>query len=165
MPQRVFPVLLMLCLGPAWQAHAQTRSAGDAVSYTWSGEGTVIGLLDPSGGPKIGGQTICATRKGTIDLSVTGTRAKGLFQRVGRQSVNFDVTLSADGTFKTEAKDEPFVPSDLSQHKRPTYDLNRGHAKSGLDDGLWHISGVIAEGNSRIHIEGPCVYAGPLTRK
>ena len=64
-------------------------------SYTWTGFGK-------SGG--VGGSSNCPSYKMKIDVTVTGTDIKGLFQQEGRPQRHFEATADATGAFRTKAK-------------------------------------------------------------
>jgi len=83
-----------LALVIAFTALSLPASAQTA-SYTWTGFGK-------SGG--VGGSSNCPSYKMKIDVTVTGTDVKGLFQQEGRPQRHFEATADAAGVFRTKAK-------------------------------------------------------------
>jgi len=62
-------------------------------NYTWTGY-----ARSKSDSPN------CAVAKMKIDVTVTGTEVKGLFQQQGRTQRNFQATADAAGSFRTKAQ-------------------------------------------------------------
>lgn len=81
----------------------------------------------------------CPTYKMTIDVTVDGADVKGRFQQEGRSERNFQATLENNGVLKTVA------------------------AVSG--GGMMDVIGQIKEGDSRIKLDGYCIFEGKLTKK
>src|SRR5258707_5967657 len=80
----------------------------------------------------------CPTYKMTIDVTVDGASVKGRFQQEGRPERSFDATLGNNGAIKTTAV------------------VGGG--------GKMDVIGQIKEGDSKIKLDGYCVFEGTLTR-
>ena len=90
-------------------------------------------------GTGVAGTSKCATYQITIDLTVDGKAVKGSFKQQGRPERAFAATLDDKGAFKTKA------------------DVGEGNTMD--------VSGRIAEGDSRILLDGYCKFEGKLSRK
>lgn len=86
-----------------------------------------------------GGSNKCAIYKMTIDVTVQGNTVKGLFQQEGRTQRNFEATLGQGGIFKTKAA------------------ISNGNTMQ--------VTGTIAEGSSKVLLEGYCKFDAKLTKK
>ena len=85
------------------------------------------------------GSSKCVTYKMKIDVTVDGAAVKGLFQQEGRDQRNFQATLGNNGAIKTTAV------------------VGGG--------GTMDVVGQIKEGDSRIKLDGYCIFEGKLTKK
>lgn len=90
-------------------------------------------------GVNVPGSGKCVTYKMKIDVTVDGAAVKGLFQQEGRTERNFQATLGNDGAIKTTA------------------------VVSG--GGTMDVVGRIKEGESKIKLDGYCIFEGKLTKK
>jgi hypothetical protein len=85
------------------------------------------------------GSSKCATYQIIIDLTVDGKAVKGSFKQQGRPDRSFAATLDDKGAFKTKAE------------------VGEGNTMD--------VSGIIAEGDNRIFLDGYCKFEGKLTKK
>jgi hypothetical protein len=106
----------------AGAAHAQ-----QAV-YTWTGYGL-----------NVAGSSKCTGYKMTIDVTVTGTAVKGLFQQEGRDQRHFEATLGQGGVFKTKAV------------------LGSGNSMD--------VTGTIKDGDTKVLLYGYCKFDAKLMKK
>jgi hypothetical protein len=90
-------------------------------------------------GTNVPGSGKCPTYKMVIDVTVDGDAVKGRFQQEGRPERSFEATLGRNGAIKTSAK----------------------VGGSGVMD----VIGQIKEGDSKIKLDGYCVFEGKLTKK
>jgi hypothetical protein len=90
-------------------------------------------------GKNVPGSSKCPTYKMTIDVTVDGASAKGRFQQEGRPERSFEATLGNNGAIKTTAV------------------VGGG--------GKMDVIGQIKEGDSKIKLDGYCIFEGPLTKK
>ncbi len=90
-------------------------------------------------GTNVPGSGKCPTYKMVVDLTVDGDQVKGRFQQEGRPERNFETTLGRNGSIKTAAM------------------VGGG--------GMMDVIGQIKEGDSRIKLDGYCVFEGKLTKK
>ena len=90
-------------------------------------------------GVNVLGSSKCPTYKMTIDVTVDGADVKGRFQQEGRAERNFQAKLDNNGVLKTTA------------------------AVSG--GGMMDVIGQIKDGESRIKLDGYCIFEGKLTKK
>ena len=91
-------------------------------------------------GVNVPGSSKCPTYKMTIDVTVNGSDVKGIFQQEGRPQRNFATTLGKNGAIKTAAI------------------VGGG--------GMMDVIGVINEkGESKIKLDGYCLFEGPLKKK
>lgn len=90
-------------------------------------------------GVNVPGSGKCPTYKMVIDVTVDGDSVKGKFQQEGRPERSFEATLGRNGAIKTAA-------------------LVGG-------GGIMDVIGQIKEGDSKIKLDGYCVFEGKLTKK
>ena len=90
-------------------------------------------------GTNVAGSSKCPTYKMTINVEVVGTAVKGHFQQEGRDARHFEATLGQGGAFKTQA-------------------VVGGNNK--MD-----VAGTIADGGSKVLLDGYCKFDGKLTKK
>lgn len=90
-------------------------------------------------GVNVPGSGKCPTYKMVIDVTVDGTDVKGKFQQEGRPERKFETTLGKNGAIKTAAM------------------VGGG--------GMMDVIGQIKEGDSKIKLDGYCVFEGKLTKK
>jgi hypothetical protein len=90
-------------------------------------------------GEKGTGGAKCPTYKMTIDVTVDGNEVKGRFQQEGRPERTFQTTLGKNGAIKTAAM------------------VGGG--------GIMDVIGQIKEGDSKIKLDGYCIFEGKLTKK
>jgi hypothetical protein len=90
-------------------------------------------------GEKGTGGSKCPTYKMTIEVTVDGQEVKGRFQQEGRPERSFQTTLGKNGAIKTAAM------------------VGGG--------GMMDVIGQIKEGDSRIKLDGYCIFEGKLTKK
>lgn len=90
-------------------------------------------------GTNVPGSSKCPTYKMTINVEVEGTAVKGHFQQEGRDARHFEATLGQGGAFKTQA-------------------VVGGNNK--MD-----VAGTIADGNSKVLLDGYCKFDAKLTKK
>ena len=90
-------------------------------------------------GQNVAGASKCPTYKMTIDVTIEGTAVKGHFQQEGRDGRHFEATLGQGGVFKTQA-------------------VVGGNNK--MD-----VTGTIADGSSKVLLDGYCKFEGKLTKK
>jgi hypothetical protein len=91
-------------------------------------------------GEKGTGGSKCPTYKMTITVTVDGNDVKGVFQQEGRPERNFATSLGKNGAIKTAAI------------------VGGG--------GMMDVIGVINDkGESKIKLDGYCIFQGPLTKK
>jgi hypothetical protein len=90
-------------------------------------------------GTNVPGSSKCPTYKMTINVTVEGNAVKGDFQQEGRDLRHFGATLGPGGTFKTTA----------------------------VVGGNNHmaVTGSIAEGDSKVLLDGYCKFDAKLTKK
>ncbi|HEX2889612.1 hypothetical protein [Vineibacter terrae] len=84
--------LALVATAAALSLPVQAQTTG---SYTWTGYGS---------GGGVGGSTNCSSYKMKIDVTVSGTTVKGLFQQQGRPQRHFEATADANGAFRTKAQ-------------------------------------------------------------
>ena len=90
-------------------------------------------------GENVPGSSKCTRYKMTIDVTVEGTAVKGHFQQEGRDARHFEVTLGQGGVFKTKAV------------------VGGGNQMD--------VTGTIADGNSKVLVDGYCKFDAKLTKK
>jgi len=90
-------------------------------------------------GVNVTGSSRCPSYKMTINVAVDGESVKGLFQQEGRAERKFETTLGKNGAIKTVAM------------------VSGG--------GMMDVIGQIKEGDSRIKLDGYCIFEGELTKK
>lgn len=90
-------------------------------------------------GANVTGSSRCPSYKMTINVTVDGENVKGLFQQEGRPERKFETTLGKNGAIKTVAM------------------VSGG--------GVMDVIGQIKEGDSKIKLDGYCIFEGKLTRK
>ena len=90
-------------------------------------------------GANVPGSGKCPTYKMVIDVTVDGETVKGRFQQEGRPERSFEAKLGENGAIKTAAM------------------VGGG--------GMMDVIGQIKEGDSRIKLDGYCVFEGKLTKK
>jgi hypothetical protein len=76
---------------------ATVLAAAPALAQTKQYAGSV------SSGQNQGGSTRCPTYAMKMEMTVTGSDIKAIFQQEGRDQRNFAATAAADGSFVTEA--------------------------------------------------------------
>ncbi len=90
-------------------------------------------------GVNVMGSSKCPTYKMVIDVTVDGGSVKGRFQQEGRPERGFETALGQNGAIKTTAI------------------VGGG--------GNMDVIGQIREGDSRIKLDGYCIFEGKLTKK
>ncbi len=90
-------------------------------------------------GTNVAGSSKCPTYKMTINVEVQGAAVKGHFQQEGRDARHFEATLGQGGAFKTTA-------------------VVGGNNK--MD-----VTGTIADGGSKVLLDGYCKFDAKLTKK
>jgi hypothetical protein len=90
-------------------------------------------------GTNVAGSSKCPTYKMIINVEVVGTAVKGHFQQEGRDARHFEATLGQGGAFKTQA-------------------VVGGNNK--MD-----VAGTIADGGSKVLLDGYCKFDAKLTKK
>jgi hypothetical protein len=90
-------------------------------------------------GTNVPGSSKCPTYKMTIDVAVEGTAVKGHFQQEGRDARHFEATLGQSGVFKTQAV------------------VGGGNKMD--------VTGTIADGGSKVLLDGYCKFDAKLTKK
>ena len=90
-------------------------------------------------GTNVPGSSKCPTYKMTINVTVEGTAVKGHFQQEGRDARHFEATLGQGGAFKTTA-------------------IVGGGNK--MD-----VTGTIADGGSKVLLDGYCKFDAKLAKK
>jgi len=85
------------------------------------------------------GSSKCPTYKMVIDVTVDGASVKGRFQQEGRPERKFETTLGQNGAIKTAAM------------------VGGG--------GTMDVIGQIKDGDSKIKLDGYCIFEGKLTKK
>lgn len=90
-------------------------------------------------GENVPGSSKCIRYKMTIDVSIEGTAVKGHFQQEGRDARHFEATLGPGGVFKTKAV------------------VGGGNQMD--------VAGTIADGNSKVLLDGYCKFDAKLTKK
>lgn len=90
-------------------------------------------------GVNVPGSSKCPTYKMTIDVTVDGEDVKGRFQQEGRPERGFQTTLGKNGAIKTAAM------------------VGGG--------GMMDVIGQIKEGDSKIKLDGYCIFEGKLAKK
>ena len=90
-------------------------------------------------GVNVAGSSKCPTYKMVIDVTVDGDAVKGWFQQEGRPERKFETTLGKNGAIKTAAM------------------VGGG--------GMMDVIGQIKDGDSKIKLDGYCVFEGKLTKK
>jgi hypothetical protein len=96
--------------------------------YTWTGYGV-----------NVPGSSKCPTYKMNIEVTVTGTAVKGIFQQEGRDQRHFETTLDESGKIKTAVI------------------VGGGN--------MMDVIGQISDSGSKIKLEGYCKFEGPLSKK
>ncbi|MCW5746245.1 MAG: hypothetical protein KIT36_08615 [Alphaproteobacteria bacterium] len=99
-----------------------------SASYSWTGYGK-------SGG--VGGSSNCRSYKMKIDVTVSGSDIKGLFQQEGRPQRNFQATAGANGAFLTKAK---------------------------VDGGTMNVKGTINDTTATVTLDGYCKFEAQLKK-
>ena len=89
-------------------------------------------------GVNVAGSSKCSTYKMAIGVTVDGNTVKGVFRQQGRDERRFEAVLDAKGTFK---------------------------GKAAVGGGSMDVSGVIADKESAILLDGYCKFGGKLTKK
>ena len=90
-------------------------------------------------GKNVPGSSKCPTYKMVIDVTVDGDSVKGKFQQEGRPERAFETTLGKNGAIKTAAM------------------VGGG--------GMMDVVGQIKDGDSKIKLDGYCIFEGKLTKK
>ena len=90
-------------------------------------------------GANVPGSGKCPTYKMVIDVTVDGGADKGKFQQEGRPERTFETTLGKNGAIKTAAM------------------VGGG--------GMMDVVGQIKDGDSKIKLDGYCIFEGKLTKK
>lgn len=90
-------------------------------------------------GVNVTGSSRCPSYKMTINVIVDGEAVKGVFQQEGRPERKFETTLGKNGAIKTVAM------------------VSGG--------GVMDVIGQIKDGDSKIKLDGYCIFEGKLTRK
>lgn len=122
MTKRAIGAVAFAALLLAGAAHAQQAA------YTWTGYGQ-----------NVAGSSKCTGYKMTIDVTVTGTAVKGLFQQEGRDQRHFEATLGQGGVFKTKTV------------------LGGGNSMD--------VTGTIKDGDSKVLLDGYCKFDAKLKKK
>lgn len=90
-------------------------------------------------GTNVPGSSKCPTYKMTINVTVEGTAVKGHFQQEGRDARHFEATLGQGGVFKTTA-------------------IVGGGNKM-------EVTGTIADGSSKVLLDGYCKFDAKLAKQ
>lgn len=90
-------------------------------------------------GKNVPGSGKCPTYKMVVDVTVDGEQVKGRFQQEGRPERTFQTSLGRNGAIKTAAM------------------VGGG--------GMMDVIGQIKDGDSRIKLDGYCIFEGKLTKK
>ena len=90
-------------------------------------------------GLNVPGSGKCPTYKMVIDITVDGDAVKGMFRQEGRPERTFETTLGKNGALKTAAM------------------VGGG--------GMMDVIGQIKNGDSRIKLDGYCIFEGKLAKK
>ena len=90
-------------------------------------------------GQNVAGSSKCTGYKMTINMEVEGTAVKGHFQQEGRDARHFEATLGQGGVFKTKAI------------------VGGGNQMD--------VTGTIADGGSKVLLDGYCKFDAKLTKK
>jgi len=90
-------------------------------------------------GANVPGSGKCPTYKMVIDITVDGDAVKGMFRQEGRPERTFETTLGKNGALKTAAM------------------VGGG--------GMMDVIGQIKNGDSRIKLDGYCIFEGKLAKK
>ncbi|MDP1966471.1 MAG: hypothetical protein Q8K93_30240 [Reyranella sp.] len=90
-------------------------------------------------GANVAGSSRCPSYKMTINVTVDGENVKGVFQQESRPERKFETTLGKNGAIKTVAM------------------VSGG--------GVMDVIGQIKEGDSKIKLDGYCIFEGKLARK
>lgn len=90
-------------------------------------------------GVNVTGSSRCPSYKMTINVTVEGENVRGLFQQEGRPERKFETTLGKNGAIKTVAM------------------VSGG--------GVMDVIGQIKDDDSKIKLDGYCIFEGKLTRK
>ena len=90
-------------------------------------------------GTNVPGSGKCPTYKMVVEVTVDGDQVMGRFQQDGRPERTFQTTLGRNGAIKTAAM------------------VGGG--------GMMDVIGQIKDGDSRIKLDGYCVFEGKLTKK
>jgi len=85
------------------------------------------------------GSSKCPTYKMVIDVTVDGASVKARFQQEGRPERKFETALGNNGAIKTAAM------------------VGGG--------GMMDVTGQIKDGDSKIKLDGYCIFEGKLTKK
>ena len=116
----------ILCFAAAGLLLSVSASAQET-KYNWTGYGRGT-VQTPN----------CGSYKMTINVTVTGGRAVGLFQQDGRTQRNFNIPLQPNGIFKGEAM------------------LGEGNKMS--------VTGKISGDSGEILLDGYCKFGGTLRK-
>jgi hypothetical protein len=90
-------------------------------------------------GQNVAGASKCTGYKMTINVTVEGNAVKGNFQQEGRDARHFEATLGQGGVFKTKAV------------------VGGGNQMD--------VTGTIADGGSKVLLDGYCKFDAKLTKK
>lgn len=90
-------------------------------------------------GKNVPGSGKCPTYKMVVDVTVEGEQVRGRFQQEGRPERTFQTSLGRNGAIKTAAM------------------VGGG--------GMMDVIGQIKDGDSRIKLDGYCIFEGKLTKK
>jgi len=90
-------------------------------------------------GKNVPGSGKCPTYKMAVDITIDGEQVKGRFQQEGRPERTFQTSLGRNGAIKTAAM------------------VGGG--------GMMDVIGQIKDGDSRIKLDGYCIFEGKLTKK
>jgi hypothetical protein len=90
-------------------------------------------------GVNVPGSSKCPTYEMTIEVTVTGSAVKGIFQQKGRDQRHFETTLGKGGKIKTAAI------------------VGGGN--------MMDVIGVISDSEQKILLDGYCKFEGKLTKK
>lgn len=90
-------------------------------------------------GKNVPGSGKCPTYKMVVDVTVDGEQVRGRFQQEGRPERTFQTSLGRNGAIKTAAM------------------VGGG--------GMMDVIGQIKDGDSRIKLDGYCIFEGKLTKK
>jgi len=118
----------------------KTIAAATVAALLFAGTAHAADIYTWTGyGANVPGSSKCPTYKMTIEVTVDGSSVKGKFQQEGRPERTFETTLDKGVGIKTAAV------------------VGGG--------GLMDVIGQIKPGDSKIKLDGYCIFEGKLTKK